>query len=94
VGSSEDPEFEISTSEQETEEQSFGDSKRSQERWIKDSSGKIVGVDARGVSKRGRLWRSANFGHRDLAVYRLNRLPKSQATAFDTIIDSACMSAR
>jgi hypothetical protein len=90
-GSSVEAELQISTSEEELEEQSFGGSKRSRERWIKDGAGKIVGIDASGVSKRGGLWRSANFGHHDLAVYRLNRLPKSQASAFDTIIDSACL---
>jgi hypothetical protein len=62
-----------------------------EERWVKDSSGNVVGVDARGRMKHGGYWRTAIFSH-DLASYRLQS--RKRANALDQIIDSACVAKR
>jgi hypothetical protein len=65
------------------------DSKRFEERWIKDSERNVVGMDARGRSKRGEYWRSAIFLGRDTAAYRLQA--GEQPNASDQVLDSACI---
>jgi hypothetical protein len=62
-----------------------------EERWVKDSSGNVIGVDARGRMKHGGYWRTAIFSH-DLAIYR--QQPAKRANALDQIINSACIAKR
>lgn len=62
-----------------------------EERWVKDSSGNVLGVDARGRMKHGGYWRTAIFSN-DLANYR--RQPAKRANALDQIINSACIAKR
>ena len=68
------------------------DSERFEERWIKDSEGNVVGMDARGRIKHGEYWRTAIFMGHDSAGYRLR--PREQPNALDQIIDSACIAIR
>jgi hypothetical protein len=65
------------------------DSKRFEERWIKDEAGKVVGIDARERRRDGQYWRLAVFFPRDVATYSLN--PGKPPKALDEIIDSACL---
>jgi hypothetical protein len=60
----------------------------SEERWIKNDSGKVVGIDARGRRRRGERWRTATFFGHDAAGYNL-RLSKP-TTDLDAILNSAC----
>jgi hypothetical protein len=62
-----------------------------EERWVKDSSGNVIGVDARGRMKSGGDWRTAIFS-RDLAGYRVQS--RKRANALDQIINSACIAKR
>jgi hypothetical protein len=68
------------------------DSEQFEERWVKDSAGNVVGLDARGRMKHGGYWRSTIFLGRDVANYR----PRSgkPANALDQVIDSACLAKR
>jgi hypothetical protein len=68
------------------------DSERFEERWVKDSAGNVVGMDARGRMKHGGYWRTAVFSGRDTASYRLQS--GKQPNALDQIIDSACIAKR
>jgi len=68
------------------------DFERFEERWIKDTSGKVVGLDARGRRKRGEYWRRAIFLGHDSASYWLQ--PGEQPHASDQVIDSACIAKR
>ncbi len=43
--------------------------KHFEERWVKDSAGNLVGIDARGLMKHGGYWRTAVFSSRDNAGY-------------------------
>jgi hypothetical protein len=80
----------ISTnSEETTDETSSLDSERFEERWIKDSAGKVIGIDARGREKRDAHWRVATFLGHDTAGYSLK--PGEQPNVLDQIIDSACI---
>jgi hypothetical protein len=68
------------------------DSERFEERWVKDSAGNVVGMDARGYMKKGGYWRTAIFSGRDTASYWLQS--GKQPNALDQIIDSACIAKR
>lgn len=68
------------------------DSERFEERWVKDSAGNVVGVDARGHMKHGGYWRTAIFSGVDSAGYRLRSGQLSNA--LDQIIDTACIANR
>lgn len=65
------------------------DSEWFEERWIKDATGKVLGMDARAKGIDGRYRRSAVFLARDAASYRL--APGKAPKALDEIIDSACV---
>lgn len=65
------------------------DSSSGTQRWMKDGSGKVIGIDARGGARRVGSWRSTLFFPYDEAGYRLQ---KGKPTAdLDRIIDSACI---
>jgi hypothetical protein len=68
------------------------DSERFEERWVKDSAGNVVGMDARGYMKKCGYWRTAIFSGRDTARYWLQS--GKQPNALDQIIDSACIAKR
>ena len=59
-----------------------------EERWMKDFAGKLIGVDARGRTRRGEGWREATFNSGEVAEYWL-RIGKS--TDLDRIVDSVCL---
>jgi hypothetical protein len=68
------------------------DSEWSEQRWIKDSAGAVVGIDSHGRLKGGGSWRTVSFGSDNTARYSLEA---GQPTALlDTILDSACLSKR
>ena len=80
----------ISTSATEQpEDDSAFDSNWSQQRWIKDSKGAIIGIDARGNRRQGGPWRSAQFLGRDHIGY--GWLRGKPTRPLDSIIDSACI---
>ena len=68
------------------------DFERFEERWIKDSMGNVVGMDARGRRKRGEYWRTAIFSGHYAASYWLQ--PGEQPNTLDQVIDSACIAKR
>ena len=71
------------------EDNSAFDSIWSEQRWIKDSKGVIIGIDARGSLRRGGPWRSAQFmGHDHIGYGWLKGKP---TRSLDRIIDSACI---
>jgi len=87
----------ISTSTDETLEQSDSvDSKWSEQRWIKDSTGTVIGVDARGRLRHGGRWRKTIFWHRDFVGYDglTQQRTRSPISLLDTIINSACIAER
>jgi hypothetical protein len=63
-----------------------------EERWIKDSAGNVVGMDARGRMQHGGYWRRSSFSGHDIASYQLRS--GEQPNTYDRIIDSACMAKR
>src|SRR5579859_4926173 len=65
------------------------DSSSGTQRWIKDGSGKVIGIDARGGARRVGSWRSTLFFPYDEAGYRLQK--GEPTTDLDKIIDSACI---
>jgi hypothetical protein len=65
------------------------DSERFEERWVKDSAGNVLGIDARGRMRRGGYWRKAIFSGHDTAGYWLQS--GKQPNALDQIVDSACI---
>ena len=71
------------------EEESALDSSWSEQRWIKDSNGAIIGIDARGSRRQGGPWRSARFFEHDLIGY--GWLRGKPTRPLDSIIDSACI---
>jgi hypothetical protein len=77
------------TDQAERESEDFISSKWSEQRWIKDSTGAIVGIDSRGQRENGEYWRTATFLGRDSVDYDLSSL--SVARSMDHIIDSACI---
>jgi len=81
-----------SSSEEITDAADSLDSERFEERWVKDSAGNVVGMDARGRRKRDGYWRRAIFLGHDTASYWLQ--PGRQPNALDQIIDSACIAKR
>ena len=68
------------------------DSERFEERWVKDSAGHVVGMDARGRMKDGSRWRTALFFGHDTASYQLR--PGEPPNPLDQVIDSACIANR
>jgi hypothetical protein len=58
------------------------------ERWIKDSAGNVVGMDARGRVQHGGYWRRAIFSGHEIAGYWLQSGERPKV--LDQIIDSAC----
>jgi hypothetical protein len=83
----------ISTSPSPNPQQSyFVDSKSSQQRWIKDSAGTVIGIDSRSRLKDGESWRTAVFGGRDAARYVLGS--GKGTDSLDGIINSACTATR
>ncbi len=68
------------------------DFERFEQRWIKDSLGNVVGMDARGRRKRGEYWRTAIFSGHYAASYWLQ--PGEQPNTLDQVIDSACIAKR
>lgn len=68
------------------------DSEHFEERWVKDSAGNVVGVDARGRMKHGGYWRTVIFLGRGIANYR-SRSGKP-TNGLDQVIDSACLAKR
>ena len=74
---------------EEGEPDNFAFSKRSEERWIRDSAGNVIGIDARGLMKSGGRWRAAILLGHDSAGYTVGA--GKQVSALDTIIDSACI---
>jgi len=81
-----------SSSEEVTDAAESLDSERFEERWVKDSAGNVVGMDARGRMKHGGYWRTAIFSGRAIASYSLKS--GKQPNALDQIIDSACIAKR
>lgn len=79
----------ISTSTYQAEESSFIYSSWSEQRWIKDKEGTIVGIDSQGRLKDGGSWRRAIFLGHDSIGYTFYR--KKDASSLDRIIDSACI---
>lgn len=59
------------------------------QRWIKDSSGNIVGIDSRGRSRDGIYYRAATFGQHETIGYGLNRKNENPAQ-LNKIIDTLC----
>jgi hypothetical protein len=78
--------------EQTDEPTTFVDSNRSEQRWIKDSGGNVVGIDSRGRLKGGEHWRTARFLDHDSIGYSVKS--GTRAGSYDMIIDSACISKR
>ncbi len=78
------------TDQAEGESEDFISSKWSEQRWIKDSTGAVVGLDSRGQRENGEYWRTATFLGRDSADYD----SLSVAPSMDQIIDSACIAKR
>lgn len=64
------------------------DSEWSEQRWIKDSAGRVIGIDSWGQLKRGGRWRAASFLGNSIARYELGA--GEQPVAMDTVINSAC----
>jgi hypothetical protein len=95
-GGSADAELIISTSTDETAEQSDSvDSKWSEQRWVKDSAGAVVGTDAWGRSKHGERWRKTIFWRRDFVGYDQHGLhTRTPISVLDAIINSACITER
>jgi hypothetical protein len=81
----------ISTAKEELFEEAgrFARSKHSEERWIKDGSGTIIGRDARGLIGRRSYWRRAIFLEHDVADYNLNF--EKRYELLDEIVDSVCI---
>ena len=67
----------------------FARSKHSEQRWIKDSAGVIIGTDARGLIGRRSYWRRAIFLGHDVANYSLNF--EKHHELLDEMIDSVCI---
>lgn len=75
-------------SQEQFETDRFIDSPSSEQRWIKDASGTVIGIDARGHAHDG-YWRVATFFAHDVISY--DRAPASRKRTLDTIVDSACI---
>jgi len=57
------------------------------ERWIKDPAGKILGIDAQGLWANNNRWRRATFKNRAAAQYATTA---TTATFYNQVITSAC----
>ena len=75
--------------EEAVEPDNFADSKWSAQRWIKDSAGKVIGIDTRAELKNGRLWRAAVLLRHDSIGYTVRS--GSSASVMDKMIESACI---
>ena len=83
-------EFIISSGADQTDETvNSVNSTSSQQRWIKDFAGTIIGIDARGRFKSASYWRTATFFAHDSASYNLKR--GKSAGLFDPVLDGACI---
>lgn len=92
-GDGHSPEFLILYSAVQTPESSaFVNSSWSEQRWIKDGAGTVVGIDSRGLLKDGGRWRTAIFFGKDEARYIFFR--GVQTSSLDGIINSACIAKR
>ena len=80
----------ISRSPEQTEDESSSiSSKWMRERWVRNTVGKIIGIDSRGQDRRGGNLRSlAYFGH-DVAGYVLE--PGEKPDVLDRVLDSVCL---
>lgn len=86
-------EFFISTSTDEPAETTDAvGSDWSEQRWIKESAGAVIGIDARGRRKDGVHWRIATFWGHDAAWYNLRS--EEQTNLLDGVINSACIARR
>ncbi len=86
-------EFFISTStDQKAETTDAVGSDWSEQRWIKDSAGAVIGIDARERRKDGVHWRIATFWGHDTAWYNLRS--EAQTKSLDGVIDSGCNAKR
>jgi hypothetical protein len=76
-----------------SEPDDFSESNKPVQRWIKDGSGAVIGIDSRyRFSMNNRLQRSATFFNYETAAYSV---PGSgQPRELDQIIDSACVLSR
>lgn len=59
------------------------------ERWVRNAEGNVIGIDARGRSKRGGYFRSVTFSNGDTAGYSTHH--RKNLRVLDQIIDSACI---
>ncbi|HTZ76249.1 MAG TPA: hypothetical protein VMB47_20200 [Candidatus Aquilonibacter sp.] len=66
------------------------DSKSFSQRWVKNSSGEVLGVDSRGETRTGIYYRAVTFGRRDTLGYGLDRKGESP-DKLDKIIDGLCI---
>lgn len=73
----------------EYEPEGFADSKSSQQRWVKDGAGKVIGIDARGALKTGDRWRTAVLLGHDSIGYTVR--PGRSVGSMNQVIDSACI---
>ena len=64
------------------------------QRWIKDSTGAIIGIDTWGGENHGGHWRTAIFLGHDGAGYDLSPRNRKRVSSLDRIIDSACIAKR
>ena len=86
-------EFFVSTSTDQTAETTDAvGSDWSEQRWIKESTGTVIGIDARGRQKNGVHWRRATFWGHDTAFYNV-RL-EGHTKFLDGVINSACIAKR
>ena len=60
------------------------------ERWIKDPSGKILGLDSQGLWANNNRWRRATFHNQAAAQYATTA---TTATFYNQVITSACLAA-
>ena len=70
----------------------FLDARSSEQRWIKDDMGKVVGIDSRARLRDGQHWREADFFEHASISY--TRPPEKPTGAMDKLMESACMANR
>jgi hypothetical protein len=63
----------------------------SRQRWIRDDTGRLVGIDAVGRGTKGGRWRTTVFFDRESASYSLKK--ERSTRLLDGIIDWACLAA-
>jgi hypothetical protein len=60
-----------------------------QQRWIKDASGQVLGIDTVGFWKKGEWWRRSTFLNQD--VIRSSGNSRADDELFDRIVDTVCI---